>query len=266
MNSSIRSSSVSAGTWTTSRVSPSLQGRHPRGRDQGRRRDQGSGLLLPHRRHPEVLPRSQEAVRQSQERSRARLPAAPLRLVGQIAAVDPDRFRGVRRLRLPRQAGPDRQGVGRRASSISPTPSTPSNGTRSSGIFPATPSSRARSTSTPRSSKVKKGTADGRYRFLKEIEGWRELLARNIALRNPISTTRAELRRAGHHRPHHFLRMCEDRGIEHYGQLCSALTTATASTPGSGQLYRKADERYNSGLFHFHKEGPTEAARRSRRS
>ena len=40
-------------------------------------------------------------------RRRRRLPVATLRLVGQAAALDPDRLRGVRRLRLPGQAEQD---------------------------------------------------------------------------------------------------------------------------------------------------------------
>ncbi len=67
------------------RLRRGLQGRRPRGRHQGRRRDQSARLLLPHRRHPQVLRRSQEAVGQHQGRRRARLPAPPLRLVGQAA-------------------------------------------------------------------------------------------------------------------------------------------------------------------------------------
>ena len=41
------------------------------------------------------------------------------------------------------------------------------------------------------SRKSKKGTAEVDAAFLKEIESWRELLARNIALRNPAALRRA---------------------------------------------------------------------------
>ena len=53
------------------------------------------------------------------------------------------------------------------------------------------------------SSKAKKGTAEVDTAFLKEIESWRDALARNLALRNPELTQRPELCRPAHHRPHH---------------------------------------------------------------
>ncbi|MBI2807447.1 MAG: N-6 DNA methylase [Planctomycetes bacterium] len=103
-------------------------------------------------------------------------------------------------------------------------------------------------------SKLKKGTATVDAAFLKEIEGWRELLARNIALRNPALSQR-ELNYAVQVTIDRilFLRMCEDRGVEQYGQL-AALQNGTATYGRLKELFRKADERYNSGLFHFTKE------------
>jgi hypothetical protein len=50
-----------------------------------------------------------------------------------------------------------------------------------------------------------------------------------------------------------FLRMCEDRGVEPYGQL-QKLQSEPDIYPNLLDLYRKADDRYNSGLFHFHAE------------
>jgi len=50
-----------------------------------------------------------------------------------------------------------------------------------------------------------------------------------------------------------FLRMAEDRGIEGYGQL-QALVKGSNVYDRLKELYQKADERYNSGLFHFQKE------------
>jgi len=97
----------------------------------------------------------------------------------------------------------------------------------------------------------KKGVATVDAEFLREIERWRELLARNIALRNPglderglnfaVQQTIDRLL---------FLRIAEDRGIEPYGRLQGLLK--------GGDLYSRlfaffnqADARYNSGLFHF---------------
>jgi hypothetical protein len=70
------------------------------------------------------------------------------------------------------------------------------------------------------STKGKKGTAEVDSEFLKEIESWRELLAKNIALRNP-DVSIYELNYAVQKIIDRiiFLRICEDRAIEPYGQL-----------------------------------------------
>ncbi len=47
--------------------------------------------------------------------------------------------------------------------------------------------------------------------------------------------------------------MCEDRGVESYGQLLG-LANGTAVYGRLKELFQMADDRYNSGLFHFHKE------------
>jgi Eco57I restriction-modification methylase/Type I restriction enzyme R protein N terminus (HSDR_N) len=104
------------------------------------------------------------------------------------------------------------------------------------------------------SNKKKKGTAEVDTSFLQEIERWRELLARNISLRNPDLTQR-ELN-FGIQRTIDriiFLRICEDRGIEDYGRLM-ALQNGENVYKRLFQLFRKADDKYNSGLFHFKKE------------
>jgi len=101
------------------------------------------------------------------------------------------------------------------------------------------------------SSKKKRGTAEVDDAFLKEIENWRDLLARNIALRNPDLSTR-ELNYAVQRTIDRiiFLRICEDRGVESYGQL-RGLQNGAHVYPRLCQIFRHADERYNSGLFHF---------------
>jgi len=97
----------------------------------------------------------------------------------------------------------------------------------------------------------KRGTAEVDAEFLREIEGWREVLARNIALRNRTLTVH-ELNFAVQRTIDRiiFLRMCEDRGIEAYGRLL-ALVNGPHIYPRLGDLYRQADERYNAGLFDF---------------
>jgi len=100
----------------------------------------------------------------------------------------------------------------------------------------------------------KKGTAEVDDAFLAEIEQWREELARNLALRNPNLTSR-ELNYAVQKTIDRivFLRICEDRGIERYGQL-QGLLNGTDVYQRLVTLFRQADDRYNSGLFHFTKE------------
>ena len=65
-----------------------------------------------------------------------------------------------------------------------------------------------------------KGTAGIDDAFLSEIESWREILAKNIALRNVEITVR-DLNAAVQKIIDRiiFLRICEDRGIEEYGKL-----------------------------------------------
>jgi len=104
------------------------------------------------------------------------------------------------------------------------------------------------------STKKKRGTAEVDDAFLKEIEQWRSELARNLALRNPELSQR-ELNSAVQKTIDRiiFLRICEDRGIEPYGGLQS-LPNGPNIYPRLCELFRRADDRYNSGLFHFTKE------------
>ncbi len=102
--------------------------------------------------------------------------------------------------------------------------------------------------------KAKKGTTEVDDAFLQEIEAWRELLAKNIAVRNPNLTQR-ELNFAVQRTIDRiiFLRICEDRGMENYGALM-ALLNGERVYPRLRDLFYRADERYNSGIFHFQKE------------
>jgi predicted type IV restriction endonuclease len=100
----------------------------------------------------------------------------------------------------------------------------------------------------------KRGTQQVGDEFLNEIEKWRDDIARNVALRNPalsIHDLNYSVQRTVDRIV--FLRMCEDRGIEPYGQLQSLLKTDHAYE-ALCQLYKRSDEKYNSGLFHFDKE------------
>jgi len=103
-------------------------------------------------------------------------------------------------------------------------------------------------------SRGKKGTAAVDDVFLDEIETWRDLLARNIALRNP-KLTQHELNFSVQRTIDRviFLRICEDRAIEHYGTLQTLLDGKNIYERLVYIFYR-ADEKYNSGLFHFEPE------------
>ncbi|HUI90824.1 MAG TPA: TaqI-like C-terminal specificity domain-containing protein [Chitinivibrionales bacterium] len=101
------------------------------------------------------------------------------------------------------------------------------------------------------SARGKKGTSEVDDEFLEEISRWRELLARNIAINNPKLSQR-ELNFAVQRTIDRivFLRICEARGIEHYGTLLELLNGENVYKR-IRQNFQKADEIYNSGLFHF---------------
>jgi hypothetical protein len=108
-------------------------------------------------------------------------------------------------------------------------------------------------------SKRKRGTSEVDTEFLKEIEGWRDVLARNTALRNEglssedlnaaVQTTIDRVV---------FLRMAEDRRLEPSDQLLKLCERDDVYARFMRDLCRKADEKYNSGLFHFEKEVGTD--------
>jgi hypothetical protein len=104
------------------------------------------------------------------------------------------------------------------------------------------------------SASAKRGTQEVDEAFLAELGRWRELLARNLALRNPTLTVRG-LNHAVQLIIDRlvFLRIAEDRGIEPYGQLQDVI-----ANPGAYarllEVFSRADARYNSGLFHLRAE------------
>ncbi|HQR07456.1 MAG TPA: TaqI-like C-terminal specificity domain-containing protein [Gemmatales bacterium] len=102
--------------------------------------------------------------------------------------------------------------------------------------------------------KGKRGTSEVDSSFLAEIESWRELLAKNLAQRN-AELSQKELNFAVQRIIDRiiFLRMCEDRGVEDYGTLQHLLDDSPIYD-GLKKKFRDADDRYNSGLFHFTKE------------
>jgi hypothetical protein len=90
--------------------------------------------------------------------------------------------------------------------------------------------------------------------FLGEIEEWRKGIAGSLARNNP-SLDEPALNFAVQRIIDRiiFLRIAEDRGTETVGQL-QALLSGERVYPRLLTLFNRADERYNSGLFHFAKE------------
>ncbi len=101
----------------------------------------------------------------------------------------------------------------------------------------------------------KRGTSEVDEEFLSDIETWRDVLARNIALRNNSITTE-QLRDAVQRTIDRlvFLRMAEDRFIEQYKRLLR-LTEGEDSYSSFITMCRQADAKYNSGLFDFSRRG-----------
>ncbi len=90
--------------------------------------------------------------------------------------------------------------------------------------------------------------------FLNQLEEWRRDMAVQLKLRNQV-LTQPELNFAVQTILNRivFLRICEDRGAEPHGRV----QACTSGGPVYGrllELFRLADQRYNSGLFHFDEE------------
>lgn len=90
--------------------------------------------------------------------------------------------------------------------------------------------------------------------FLNEIDGWRRSLAQSIDAHNPWLSL-GELNSAVQLTIDRiiFLRICEDRGIEPYGQL-RALQDGGTVYRRLLDLFMRADARYNAGLFRIEME------------
>jgi type I restriction-modification system DNA methylase subunit len=103
--------------------------------------------------------------------------------------------------------------------------------------------------------KDKKGVLTVDAAFLRDIEAWRKALALNVAQFNP-KLSKDELNYAVQMIIDRiiFLRICEDREIEADNNLLRLIDSPKISNiyqEGLLPLFRQADERYNSGLFHF---------------
>ncbi|MBI4946191.1 MAG: N-6 DNA methylase [Bacteroidetes bacterium] len=104
----------------------------------------------------------------------------------------------------------------------------------------------------------KKGTQTLDKDFVESLDSWRKYLATSIALENKklneeeinfvVQQTIDRLI---------FLRFCEDRGVEQYGQLQKAVSHGN-SYDNLYDLFKRADDKYNSGLFDFKKDSISE--------
>ncbi len=99
--------------------------------------------------------------------------------------------------------------------------------------------------------KDRHGTKEVDERFLEDITKWRKVLARSIALRNPdVNVDEMNASVQGTINRIIFLRIYEDRVIEKYGQL-QEIAKEDSIYPKLIDIFKRSDDRYNSGLFHF---------------
>jgi REP element-mobilizing transposase RayT len=100
----------------------------------------------------------------------------------------------------------------------------------------------------------KKGTTTVDKEFLQSLDKWRTYLATGISLRNK-NLNEDEINFAVQQFIDRiiFLRIAEDRGVEVYGNLKYAIKQGDYYK-NLFNLYQKADEKYNSGLFDFRKD------------
>jgi adenine-specific DNA-methyltransferase len=99
-----------------------------------------------------------------------------------------------------------------------------------------------------------KGTIDVDSDFLKEMERWQIILSQNIAIRNKTLTEK-EINYAVQKTIDRllFLRICEDRAVEEYGQLKRLIENKTGIYKRLIMHFENADFSYNAGLFCFRK-------------
>jgi len=107
------------------------------------------------------------------------------------------------------------------------------------------------------SKKGMKGTAEVDNSFLREIEKWRESLAKNIAIRNPELTVK-ELNFSIQKIIDRilFLIICEYKNIEKYGNL-GEISKKQDIYKNLIPYFKEADDKYNSGIFDLSKDNLT---------
>lgn len=109
-----------------------------------------------------------------------------------------------------------------------------------------------------KSDTAKKGTVTPDRDFVNSLEEWRRFIAIDIA-RSNLKLNEDELNFAVQLIIDRliFLRFCEDRGVEPYGQLKSAVAKGS-DYEQLHDIFLAADDKYNSGLFDFEKDKITQ--------
>jgi type I restriction-modification system DNA methylase subunit len=107
---------------------------------------------------------------------------------------------------------------------------------------------------------VKKGTSTVDKEFLASLDSWRTYLATSISLKNR-ELDEDEINYAVQLIIDRliFLRIAEDRRVEQYGLLKTAVNQKGDAYQNLFYNFRKADEKYNSGLFDFKKDTISES-------
>lgn len=110
-----------------------------------------------------------------------------------------------------------------------------------------------------RSDTHKRGTTTVDHEFLQSLDSWRTYLATSVSWNNK-EASEDDINFAVQQTIDRiiFLRIAEDRGVEHYGNLKSALKQGDFYS-NLFHLFENADARYNSGLFDFNKDKITKS-------
>ncbi len=105
-----------------------------------------------------------------------------------------------------------------------------------------------------KSDTYKKGSQTLDKYFVETLNGWRTYIATSIA-RNNLQLTEDDINFVVQLTIDRliFLRFCEDRGVEQYGQLQEAIKSGDVYK-NLFDIFKQADEKYNSGLFDFEKD------------
>ncbi|HTA26445.1 MAG TPA: N-6 DNA methylase, partial [Bacteroidia bacterium] len=105
-----------------------------------------------------------------------------------------------------------------------------------------------------KSDTYKKGSQTLDKYFVETLNDWRTYIATSIA-RNNLQLTEDDINFVVQLTIDRliFLRFCEDRGVEHYGQLQEAIKSGDIYH-NLFDIFKQADEKYNSGLFDFEKD------------